>query len=211
MQRILLSAALLSLVLTPSTYASIGLDFGGSPGSYTTFGARDNWTLGYEFSVPAGTTVNGLGFWDLGNGFNTTTVGLWTATGTLLGTVSSATSAVTTTPTANGFGTWNFMNFNLAVPAGNYVVGSWGDEMEYAFSGSPSQITNGLTFVQTRYQGGGIFQYPATTDFTPNGYYGGNISLGAPINAIPEPLSLLIWGGLATVGGCFAHRRGRQN
>lgn len=111
----------------------LGVDLGGTPSGYTTFDS-DNWTLGYKFSVNSTVTIDGLGFWDAGDGFNETTVGLWQDGGTLIDTAVTSNSAVSTFATANGLGEWNFMATNIVIGPGDYVVGSWGVGMEYAFS-----------------------------------------------------------------------------
>lgn len=183
---------------------TLGVDFSGSSTGFTTV-SNDSWTLGYAFSVSDTSEVTGLGFWDLTGDFNSSTVGLWTTGGSLLGTVNTSNTTVDTFATGNGVGTWNFMDFNYTLSAGNYVVGAWGDGMEYAYDYSASSITtNELTFIESRYESGGIFQFPSYTDYCGSCYFGANISFAS--SSVPEPTALGLLGlGLAGIG--FSRKR----
>ncbi|MGI9374029.1 MAG: hypothetical protein ACR2OJ_16195 [Hyphomicrobiales bacterium] len=141
-----------------------------------------------------------MGFWDVDGIFGATTVGLWDANGVKIGEVNSGTSAVNTVSTAGGHGNWYFMDFDVVLNPGNYVVGSHGASgMDYTF-GTGTLSTSLVTYVDDRYAGGGIFQYPNRSvnwNFG-RGFLGGNIAF----IPIPTPLILFLTGliGLGIIG-----------
>jgi hypothetical protein len=205
LRSLIVAAAIGTLGVTSSARADVlGLELAGSYAEVSS----DNWTLGYEFSLASSAQVTGLGFWDRGDGYNATTVGLWTASGTLLGAVNTGTSTVTSFATGST-GTWNFMDFSMTLGAGNYVVGSWGDGMEYTFQLQAGTITtNILTFESTREISGGLFQYPTVELCTGcEGFFGGNIRFAADVNSVPEPGTLPLLG--AALAGLISVRRRR--
>ncbi|MEJ2044272.1 MAG: DUF4082 domain-containing protein [Reinekea sp.] len=165
---------------------------------------NDNWTLGYEFSIDSQQTVDGLGFWDADGKFNTTNVGLWDTNGTLLGQVDSA-STVDTFATGNGRGYWNFIDFDYTLAAGDYVVGAWGDGMEYTYSSGGTITESILEFQDGREKAGGYFQFP-DNEYCGNckGIFGANIRFAEVVN-VPEPGSFALLG--VGVVGIFLSRK----
>lgn len=173
--------------------ATLGLDMTGSGWTTT---ASNAFTLGFEFNLANSTNVAGLGFWDLNGSYGTTYVGLWTTTGTLIGAVDTATSAVHVEPTANSLGRWYFMNFGTALSPGNYVVGSWGTSgMEYAYHTNLSSIsTNILTFNMGRYDDGACsFCFPNQPAPGTPGYFGANIEF-SQATPLPAAFPLFVTG-----------------
>ncbi len=193
----MLKAAAAGLILSVSGLANaglIGIDIDGTAGEYTLV-SSSSWTLGYEFSLSADSSVTGLGFFDIDGVYGDTTVGLWTSSGTLLGTVNTNSNTVTEVSTNNGLWSWEFMDFNLLLSAGDYIVGSWGvSGMDYFYTDSDSIIENVLEFADDRYSSTGAnFAFPNTVDGGATiGYLGANIMFDDS-TSVPEPSTLAIF------------------
>jgi len=192
-----LKGAFASLILLVSGFANaglIGVDFDGSAGDYS-LSSSNSWTLGYEFSLSDDSSVSGLGFFDIDGVYGATTVGLWTSSGTLLGTVNTSDNTTTEISTDNGLWSWVFMDFNLLLGAGDYIVGSWGvSGMDYIFTNNGSVIENVLEFTDDRYSDtGSNFAFPNTVDGGGEiGYMGANIMFDDS-TSVPEPSTLAIF------------------
>lgn len=200
------AAALVFAVSETAEAGTLGIEIEDS-GSWQTNNSN-NWTLGFEFSLSSTQEVSGLGFWDQDGIFGNTTVGLWQGDGTLIGTVETGSSTVRTEAVSGGpGGSWYFMDFAATLLSGVYVVGSWGESgMNYAFGGDVTE--NVLTFLDSREQSGGIFQFPTDELFSGQsgyGFFGANIEFGPSTPPVPVPASLPLL--LAGVGGLAWMRR----
>jgi hypothetical protein len=156
----------------------------------TTITQLDNrqFTNGFSFSLSTPESLNALGVWK-GDVAASQQVGLWSSTGTLLG----STTVLSTDTTV---GNYRWAPFSLALAAGSYVIGA-------TFSGGPFPlITGGLTTLAGYSYGGDLYDYGAGLNFPTKGPYGTyglngisnpNFSIvTAPPVTVPEPATLAI-------------------
>ena len=205
----LLLSLSITLCLSSGTRADdLGLDFTG--GSSAT--AIQDQTLGWEFSLSSTQTVTALGMFDIGsNGLNSPhLVGIWTTTGTLLGsvTVNNGSTPITSTSTA---GRWLFQSLGspLSLSPGNYVLGvDYSDTTDQVTTGAGSvTMATGLTFVQGRFVNNTTpgFDFPDATFSTSGGHFGPDLLL----TAVPEPTTWALIG-IGLIGsGAYAWRKKR--
>lgn len=143
------AAALMSISLlsgaSSANAMTLGLDLTSPSNTWVTRTNVTTWTLGYEFNLSQDARVGALGFWDANGAFGDTTVGLWTSSGTLIGTVSSSSSAVTTVATQGGHGNWYFMEFVTDLAPGYYVVASHGQSgMDYVYNFGAATLSTSI-------------------------------------------------------------------
>jgi hypothetical protein len=206
---------------------------------WNTFDYYSNSTVGFAFSISQQETVSGLGFWSP-TSFScpscspVTQVGLWSNSGTLLGSVSTATLTPQIVSTENGYGRWNFMTFSLVLSPGTYVVGSNGAYAYYAYDwdtappdppsspGENAPVSNyldlapGTAFIEGLFNtaNDGLNMPNADCDFTiggngncPVGQFGGNIEFA---NATPLPAALPLFATGVGALGLLGWRRKRK-
>ena len=203
------SLAVVALLLgtAPAAFAAPAADLTSPGAGYTTA----PYTLGFIFTLGANTSATKLGIYDSnGDGLETfAQVGLWTDTGTFLGSVSVG-------PGTSGelIGAYRYANIApIALSAGSsYVVGSY---MNSSVSGSASSFGTGqggsgsfdaiITFAQDRYSNfDSTFGFPAfTNNFTGGVWAGGNVVFG-----VPEASSwAMLIAGFGLVGAAARRRR----
>jgi hypothetical protein len=154
MKAILLAGLICTLVVSTARAGSIAVDVsGGQTGLVSGFGGL---TLGWEFEVTEGITVDGLGFWDhQGNGFSfgqTFPVGLWEAsTGTLLGS-SVITSGSALKASAGAGGGWRVNAITpISLAPGLYRIGALMPEAggnQIITDGAEVQTAGGINVVR---------------------------------------------------------------
>jgi len=182
-----------------STASTLGLDVTSNttvalPGEY------DN--AGWQFSVNAPVTVDGLGFFDvnptgLGQSHQ---VGLWDNNGALLvqATVSSASTPIAS---ASSAGQWLFESIGpIVLQPGTYVTSAYFPNLADALMLNPTIATDPrIAFLASRISTNGKFAEPGPYGGIGAAIYGANIRLQTP-PAVPEPASLLLVGfGLTTL------------
>jgi hypothetical protein len=238
---LLLCRALLALVgVVASTRAQSYLVTSTGPGSVYSNSTVETvypigyYNLGYEFTT-AGTamSVSALGFYDSGgNGFNYAhDVGIWTTSGTLLGSVTLAAGAHTLT---NGFAFVNLSSPVTLAANTNYVLGAvWAavamtpqDALHFNQNGN-SPALNGATLVGDRWGNFGNnptlgLAFPGSTDFSTANYSavsgfviqplagGAGASFIGPnleFTAVPEPSTYAAIAGSAMLGLAVWRRR----
>jgi hypothetical protein len=181
---------------------TLGLDFAGGT-IQSTLGSG---TFGFRFSISSAQIVSGLGFWDYSGGYPQTQVGLWDSSGTLVASVDTATSTVHSFA-ANAFGSWQFMDVSLNLPAGDYTVGAsynHGQSSEAVYN--PSISTNIITYLGSAWiQSSPIFQFPPSKGSIP--YIGGNIEFNL---TTPLPGALPLFAGGASMLGFLGWRRKKR-
>jgi hypothetical protein len=188
-------AAVFSLgTASMSTASTLGLDITSKTGVALP-GAFDN--AGWQFTVNAPVTVDGLGFFDVNaNGLSQShQVGLWDNNGTLLAqaTVSSASTPVTS---ASAAGDWLFESIApLVLQPGTYVTSVYFPSPASDALMLDATITTDprITVVGARLSINGQFAEPALLGPVELAVYGANIRLQTPA-AVPEPASLLLVG-----------------
>lgn len=204
---------LLTLIITPclglpASADDLGLDFTGGDERI----AQANQTLGWEFSFTTTQTITALGMFDVNaNGLNSPhVVGIWTANGTFLGSVTVDNSS-TPVASTSADGRWLFQSLGtpITVRAGNYVLGvDYTDSTDHVMTGAASiSLDPSMNFVQGRFTTNPTagFDFPDATFPTSGGHFGPNLLLGS---AVPEPASLaLVAMGCLGVGYWFVRRR----
>ena len=201
MRRPAILAATLALTLALCRAATAGLLFDLSGGA-TGYSVGADSTAGFSFSVDAPITVGALAFWDEGaDGLGCShDVGLWTAAGTLLRTVT-----VTTLSPAAGSGSldgrWLYEAVApLPLGPGSYVIGAFfraDDASDPARLGTTVASDAGAVFGEVRWllQGAGA-AFPAdAVAGIDAGFFGPNLLLlpaPAPAGAMAAALALLL-------------------
>lgn len=188
----LAAAALLAIMMgsTPAMADTAIVSF--TPGTLFS-SATDNQTVGWSFSVAAGSgvTVNALGWWDhnqdgLGGAHE---VGIWNTAGSLLG--SATVAAGTVAPLTGSFRYADVTPFALT-GGETYIIGGFDSQAD-----SDSYITGvgGLTmgsqisFLQAARSGTDTgFVVPTTFANNSGGRFGPNFQFTAtPVTPVPEP------------------------
>ena len=153
-----------------------------------TAGANNDQTVGWQFNVPFGITVNGLGWYDFGSdGLSVgRTVGIWAPNGTLL--VSAFIPGGTSAPLNGQFRTIAIPDL-LLNPGSGYIVGGQN------FAASTDPLIFGSQFIET---GSIEFVHATFSDFSPSlvrptqfssatiGFFGPGFTTGSIVTA-PEP------------------------
>jgi hypothetical protein len=204
-------ALLLALALTISAAPALAAPIPGvSLTGFQNTLAQNDFTDGWRFSTSVPLNVISLGFQDIGgNGLNTShPVGIWTDSGTLLG-------SVVVTPAATlGDANFRYVTIpDLLLPPGTYRIGAemvnQSDPMGYnptAFATAP-----GITFLGSVEKTGSGFGFPNNANLPSQfnqGLFGPNFQFSSAMEA-PEPISLLTWG-LASAAGMIAARHRRK-
>ena len=206
----LVAALSLTILACLPARATLVLDLtgGGSAQPCGTCGASGE-TFGWSFRVNNTITIDGLGVWDnSSNGIGPSTqVGIWTSSGSLLGstTVSNTSSVVAS---ASNQGSWLMESISaLTLTPGDYLLGA------LFFTNSPlSQIGSTFTNIADITVGGGVRQGNSNTGFAAplasfsQRIFGPTMHL-QDANQVPEPTGLaLVSLGLL----CVAARRRRS-
>jgi hypothetical protein len=213
MRRFLMAAALLTLAWSMPARAELALDFtGGGEGFPIT-----EQTLGWQFSLSEARTVTALGMFDVASDglSDDHAVGLWTLSGTLLGSV-TVTSTSTPVASTSPDGRWLFES--LALPLllgpGDYVIGAdypsetFDNDTVITGTDAPATAT-GLTFVGGRFTSapGPGLDFPDLSFTTSGGHFGPNLLFG-PAAIVPEPSTFILAGlGGLSLAGLARHRR----
>ena len=205
--RLLCVACITSLAIgfASMAHAAVAIDLAAGGTDFT----NGNWSLGFEFTANSSITVTHLGFYDDGgNGFaGDHEVGIWDTAGNLLasGTVVAGDTLI------------DSFRYTAIAPlvlsAGtNYIIAAVTGAENYYF-GAPVTTPPEVTYITDRYAsdtlGSGLLDFPEDSDaLTPAnaGYFGPNFQFDAA--AVPEPMSMAIWG-LGAVG-LFGVRRLRR-
>jgi hypothetical protein len=194
--RVMVAAAMLAATASMSSASTLGLDVTSNK-QVLPQGEWDN--AGWQFSVSAPITVDGLGIFDVyPTGLVLSyQVGLWDNNGTQLAqtTVSSASTPVAS---ASAAGDWLFENIGpIVLQPGIYVIGGYYHSGEELIMAADTIATAPqITFLTSRMSTNGKFAEPGTFALPWNGVFGPNFRIQTP-PAIPEPASLvLVFSGL---------------
>jgi len=158
-------------------------------------------TLGYSFTTSTPLTINALGYWVDGLS-NNHQVGLWTSTGTLL----ASTTVLSGDLTQDNF-RWHSIA-PLALAPGSYVIGGefLGNGNPFPFNATGITTISGYTYGNDLQIFGSGLNFPTVgpVGYGPNGILAANFSVST---ATPEPISLVVFGGLIVGGAGVAIRR----
>jgi len=212
MQRVSSIPLTILLGLTLAIPACFADDIAVVPGSngFQNDAWNGNVTIGWQFTLSAPVTVTELGFFDANGSeglFDSHPVGIWSASGTLLG---SATVPAGSVGTLDGFSFVAVTPFTL--DAGMYTIGSYGnedspDQFQFGLSGSTAipglAIGNG---VQSAFGPTTLTLPSQVNDFAAQGYFGPDFMVGAA-TATPEPGTLMLLGSFLGLGGLLRRRK----
>jgi hypothetical protein len=206
-----LGAALLGSFAVASKADGLAVDF---TAPYFYFPADPQYTIGWSFTANSNASITGLGWFDHDiDGLNSShMVGLWTDTGTLLG---SALIPGGTGGSLVGQFWFTPLGAPIALTAGNsYVVGGTSGLDPYVTNVSNFTTDSNITFGSMRWlPTGGVLQFP--TNFTPGfdpGIFGPNLMINTPFGGgggagVPEPGPALTLAGAGVAGLVFIRRR----
>lgn len=171
-----------------------------TPTDTGSFDGDGPWTLGYSFVANTAQNAIGLGAYDFGHdGFAMNhEVGLWDSMGTLI-----ATTTVTSGSTLIGDFRYSSISAVMLNAGATYYVGAadFGAGETYGIYGNVTTAP-GITYSNSAFAFGGGLLLPSSVGPV-NGYYGGNVLLGA----VPEPETYaMMFSGL----GLLAAMRRRQ-
>jgi hypothetical protein len=200
-----------ALVIGSATVAeatSIGLDLLSDTQIFGSFSLQN---IGWQFTVNAPVTIDGLGVFDANApGLSEPhPVGLWNSSGSLLA-QTTITNASTLVPSASDAGDWRFNSIAPIVLApGTYVTSAF-----YATS-ADAVMANGtiatipqISFVDSRASTEGAFAEADVSALLEPGVFGADIS----VLAVPEPVTLLLFGsGLAGLALTLRRRKPRSS
>ncbi|MCU0647308.1 MAG: PEP-CTERM sorting domain-containing protein [Gemmatimonadaceae bacterium] len=208
--RLLIAAtAINAAIAVPSHAQSTGVVSFTNGSIFSAFDTDE--TVGWQFRTGASAlTVTALGWWD-----ETPTtplaathqVGIWTATGSLLG----STTVLTTSTLLNGF---RYVNVTPILLAANstFLVGGRdlvGDGDNYVTSVGSLVTGAGVTFTgAARSDNGTGFTAPTIITANTGGRFGANFQYVTTTTVIPEPSTYaLVATGLVALGGVARRRR----
>jgi hypothetical protein len=164
------------------------------------------YTLGWEFTVNAPVTIDGLGVFDdnLDGLAESHDVGLWNGAGSLL--ASATVAAGTTDPLIDNFRYADVAP--LTLQAGTYFIGAtWlsGDDPN-VFTGDPGTVTTvpQISYDAAAYASGGVLADPTSIVTAAQGYFGPNLL----ISSVPEPATWAMM--VIGFGGLGAALRSRR-
>jgi hypothetical protein len=201
-------AALVVGSATVAQATSIGLDLLSDTQIFGSFSLHN---VGWQFTVIAPVTVDGLGVFDVNaSGLSEThQVGLWNSSGSLLA-QTTITSASTLVPSASNAGDWRFNDIAPIVLApGTYVTSAF-----YATS-ADAVMANGtiatvpqISFLASRGSTEASFAEAGVSGVNEPGVFGADVR----ITAVPEPVTLLLFGsGLAGLALTLRRRKTRSS
>ena len=152
--------------------------------------------IGWQFSVNAPITVDGLGIFDVnpaGLGENHQ-VGLWDNNGTLLA-QTTVTSGSTAVSSASNTGDWLFQSIApIVLTPGTYVTGAfYSDSTDSVMANAGITTVPEISFLASRATPDASFGEPGLYGLVEPGVFAANISVQSP-NAVPEPATLLLLG-----------------
>ena len=207
MRSILLAVAML-LAAAPAVAATNAVaGFTGGTQFSSVFGRE---TIGWSFNTANTIEVTSLG-WFVVPGFAALAsdhqVGIWSTTGTLLGTT-------TVTAGARTDGDWRFGAVSpFTLLAGDYVIGGLDTQTDndfYLANVSDLAMASGITMLTARFNTGPGFSFPSFVLADSIGRFGPSFqfnTLQAP-GAIPEPASwAMLIAGFGLVGAAARRRR----
>jgi len=204
--RLMMAACLVLGAATTSHASTIGLDVTSNTQVFSP-GVFHN--IGWQFSVSAPITIDGLGIFDvdpagLGEAHQ---VGLWNNSGTLLAST-TVTSGSTFVSSVSSAGDWLFQSIApVVIVPGNYVVGGfYATTVDSVMANATITTVPQISFLASRASTEVAFAEPGVYGLVEPGVFGGNIRVQTPA-AIPEPGSMLL---LASGLGTLIARRRRS-
>jgi hypothetical protein len=157
--------------------------------------------IGWQFSVSAPITIDGLGLFDVNpSGFGEThQVGLWDNSGTLLASA-TVTSGSTLVNSVSNSGDWLFENIAPVLLApGTYVTGAFfATSADSVMASATITTIPQISFLASRASMEGAFAEPGVYGLVEPGVFAANVRVQTA--AVPEPTTLALIGtGLVAV------------
>lgn len=181
-------------------------------GGITGFPTADA-VVGYEFRISNSILIDALGVWDEGaNGLsNNHTVGLWNFNGSNLIASTTVTNAAIPVTSTSANGRWLAAPIgNLVLTPGTYILGAtfFNRDMDLLrYLTTATSVTN-VTYGTSRQIASTPLVFPTTISTSLDaGIFGPNAFRLAPV---PEPGSLALLVGMASIGGLVVRRNNRK-
>jgi hypothetical protein len=201
--RLFRSLATLALVLATATVSrasTLGLDVTSDTQIFAP-GVFHN--IGWQFSVSAPITIDGLGLFDVNPAglSEEHQVGLWDNSGNLLAST-TVTSGSTLVASASGAGDWLFANIApIVLVPGTYVTGGFfATSADSVMANATITTVPQISFLASRASTEGAFAEPGVYGLVEPGVFAANIRVSEAPAAVPEPASMFLLGsGLATL------------
>ena len=203
MRKGLLLAVVAAAVASPALAGNPAIDLT-SPGEEY---SGSPFTLGFEFSVNDGGTIDALGVYDSGQDGLTAPaeIGIWDMQGNLL------TSATIDAGggTLEGYFRWVSISPFAAAAGTHYIIGAYTTDLASSVGtdqGGSANFNSGVTFYTDRYSNNGDFSFASSGEgFSNAGWLGANFELAG---GVPEPASwATMVGGFGLMGAALRRRR----
>ena len=207
--RWVVAVALLLATASVSSASTLGLDVTSDTQIFAP-GVFHN--IGWQFSVSAPTTVDGLGLFDVNPAglAENHQVGLWDNSGNLLASA-NVTNGSTLVASASNAGDWLFSNIApIVLVPGTYVTGGFfATSADSVMANATITTVPEISFLASRASTEGAFAEPGVYGLVEPGVFAANVRVQTPAAPVPEPASMFLLGsGLATLA--IRRRRSRK-